>query len=141
MLTPDLLTAYKNEELAHKAFRDYRLKEGVVCKKCGSKGHYWLNSKEQFQCKKCKFRTTLQSGTVLEGSKLPVSYFFITLHLLMKNRNQLTVEELQQHTGHKYSEPLYDLLRKIKLYLKEHDRDTILIGFLEVANQKIFETR
>ena len=135
MLSKDLIDAYKSEELATEAFKEYRLRKGVVCKKCGSKDHYWLSSKHQFQCKKCRFRTTLQSGTLLEGSKLPVSYFFIALHLLIKKGNDLKVEEFQQQTGHKYSEPLYDFLKKIKIYLKTNDQNSILIDFLEVVNE------
>ena len=135
MLSKDLIIAYKNEELAVEAFKEYRFRKGITCKKCGGSNHYWLSSKQQFQCKKCRFRTTLQSGTLLEGSKLPVSYFFIALHLLIKKGNALTVEEFQQQTGHKYSEPLYDFLRKIRLYLKTSNQNSILIDFIEVVNE------
>lgn len=129
MLSKDLLDIYKNEELAVEAFKDFRLKKGIICKKCGGSHHYWLSSKQQFQCKNCRFRTTLQSGTILEGSKLPVSYFFIALYLLKNNDNNLTVNDFQQQTGHKYSEPLYDFLRKVKLYLKSEDQNSILSFF------------
>ncbi len=135
MVSKDLSSIYKNEGLAVEAFKDYRLQKGIICKKCGGSQHYWLASKQQFQCKNCRFRTTLQSGTILEGSKLPVSYFFIALYLLKNNDNNLTVAELQQQTGHKYSEPLYDFLRKIKRYLKTEDQNSILIVFLEVASK------
>ena len=138
MLSKEHISIYKNEELAGEAFREYRTRRGVVCKKCGGNHHYWLSSKQQFQCKSCKFRTTLQSGTILEGSKLPISYFFIAIHLLIKNDNVLSIEEFQQKTGHKYSEPLYDFLRKVKLYLKTNDRNAVLIDFFEVANKTFY---
>lgn len=137
MLNSNLTQAYKNEALAIEAFKEYRLRNGVVCKKCGGQSHYWLSSKEQFQCKQCRFRTTLQSGTLLEGSKLPVSYFFIALHLLAKYENKLSIEEFREQTGHKYNEPLYDFLRKIKSFTRTHDQNSILINFVEVANRKL----
>ena len=38
------------DELTCKAYlRDIRLKEGVTCKHCGGKKHYWLAAKWQFQ--------------------------------------------------------------------------------------------
>lgn len=135
MLLNPVLEIYKNEELAVEAFKAYRLKKGIICKKCGHEHHYWLSPKQQFQCKNCKFRTTLQSGTVLEGSKLPVSYFFIALYLLKNNDTNLTVAELQQQTGHKYSEPLYDFLRKIKGYSKSENPNAALLVFSEVAGK------
>ena len=138
MFSQEHISIYKNEEMAVEAFKDYRIRRGIVCKKCGGSHHYWLSSKHQFQCKSCKFRTTLQSGTLLEGSKLPISYFFIALHLLIKNNNAVSIEEFQQKTGHKYSEPLYDFLKKIKLYLNTNDRNSILIDFFEVANRTFY---
>ena len=135
MFSQEHISIYKNEEMAVEAFKDYRIRRGIVCKKCGGVRHYWLSSKHQFQCKSCKFRTTLQSGTLLEGSKLPISYFFIALHLLITNNNTVSIEEFQQKTGHKYSEPLYDFLKKIKLYLSTDDRSSILSDFFEVANR------
>lgn len=135
MLSTELIELYKDEEVAIEAFKTYRLKQGIRCKKCGYTHHYWLAPKQQFQCKKCRFRTTLRSGTVLEGSKLPVSYFFTAIHLLIKHGHSLTVEEFQRQTGHKYYEPLWDFLRKVKEHLKANEQNAILIDFLEVVNR------
>jgi hypothetical protein len=137
MPATNLIDVYKNEAIATSAFRDFRLRKGVVCKKCGGKEHYWLTSKKQFQCKQCRFRTTLQSGTVLEGSKLPISYFFIAVYLIIKHGSAFTVQDLQRHTGHKYYEPLYDFARKIKSYLNESEQSGILIDFVEISNQQL----
>jgi hypothetical protein len=135
MLPRELIEVYKMEGLALKVFKEYRVKKGITCKKCGSKNHYWLASKYQFQCKDCRFRTTLRSGTVLEGSKLPYSYFFIAVHLLLKNDNILSIEEFQRQTGHKYFDPLSDFLRKIKNYVKQGEKGVLLIEFVEIVNQ------
>ncbi|HEX8547171.1 MAG TPA: hypothetical protein VF691_09435 [Cytophagaceae bacterium] len=77
----------------------------------------------------------MRSGTILEGSKLPISYFFITLHLLIEKGNGLTIEFLQEQTCHKYYEPLYDFLKKIRTYLKAHEEEYTFITFLEVVNE------
>ncbi|MFT6747482.1 MAG: hypothetical protein ACJAZ2_001835, partial [Glaciecola sp.] len=41
---------------------------------------WWLQSlleknREQWECKKCHYRTSLKSGTVMENSKLPYHYW------------------------------------------------------------------
>src|ERR1700749_1337582 len=112
MLSAEWMEVYKEETLAIEAFKEYRLRKGVICKKCGSHQHYWLTSKAQFQCRNCRFRTTLRSGTILEGSKLPYSYFFIAVHLLIKYGQNLSIQEFQKYTGHKYSDPLWSFLKK-----------------------------
>jgi hypothetical protein len=131
-----LTYVYKNEELSVEAFKEYRLNKSVVCKKCGSQQHYWLMSKQQFQCVDCRFRTTLRSGTVLQGSKLPYSYFFIAVNLLTKQGNRLTLDEFQKHTGHKYYEPLWEFLNKLKINLDEKERTLILTTYSEVLSKR-----
>lgn len=135
MFSEELPDAYQNEEFAVEAFKIFRVKTGITCKKCNCTQHYWLKPKHQFQCKACRFRTTLRSGTVLEGSKLPIHYFFISLQLLLKKGNSLTVDELQGYTHHKYYEPIWELLRKLKSYVKENEQNNELIIFLEIANE------
>ncbi len=139
MLSRELIEVYKIEGLAIEVFKEYRIKKGIRCKKCGSDHHYWLASKLQFQCKDCRFRTTLRSGSVLEGSKLPYAYFFIAVHLLLKNNNVLSIEEFQKQTGHKYFDPLSDFLRKIKNYVRENERGALLIEFVELVNQHFIQ--
>ena len=131
-----LTYVYKNEELSIEAFKEYRLNKGVVCKKCGSQHHYWLMSKQQFQCVDCRFRTTLRSGTVLQGSKLPYSYFFIAVNLLSKQGNRLTLDEFQKHTGHKYYEPLWEFLNKLKIKLDEQERNLILSTYSDILSKR-----
>lgn len=134
MLPRDLITSYKNEALAEEAFKGLRLRKGVICKKCGGKQHYWLASKKQFQCKHCRFRTTLQSGTVLQGSKLPVSYFFIGLHMLIQQDRKISVDEFQKETGHKYYDPLWDFVHKLKDYVRTSESEVLENDFREVVN-------
>jgi DNA-directed RNA polymerase subunit RPC12/RpoP len=60
----DFYKKYPSEEACKEAFIEHRKQEGIVCKKCGCKKHYWKTSKEQWQCSNCSFRTTIKSGTV-----------------------------------------------------------------------------
>ena len=135
MLSPELALAYKNEDLATEAFKQYRLKKGIVCKKCGGRVHYWLEPKHQFQCRLCKFRTTLRSGTVLEGSKLPISYFFITLQLMVEKGPNVTIRDVQEITAHKYYEPLWAFLHRVRQYIRENEYQQVLADFKAVINQ------
>ncbi|MBY0426201.1 MAG: transposase [Cytophagales bacterium] len=125
---------FGKEDIAVEAFKEYRVRTGVVCKKCGHNNHYWLANKQQFQCKACRFRTTLRSGTILEGGKLPYSYFFIAFQLLTQG-NDLSIDEFQKQTGHKYYEPLWDFLRKIKSYVKENGNSSGLDNLKDIAER------
>ena len=119
MQSQTLLESISNDDvLAVNTFKQYRLAIGISCKKCGHKDHYWLGSKNQFQCKECRFRTTIRSGSIMKSCKLPLSYFFIAMSLLIESEGKLTVEELQKATNHKYYEPVWSFLHKVKSYYK-----------------------
>ena len=62
---------FGSEEDCRLHFKEQRDKEGVVCKRCGGTSHYWLQGKWSYECKGCRFRTSLRSGTIMESSKLP----------------------------------------------------------------------
>lgn len=127
---------FTNENEAAEAFKNFRTKKGIVCKKCNETKHYWLAGKKQFQCSACRFRTTLRSGTLLEGSKLPISYFFIAWSLLIKNDNRVTLDEFQIQTKHKYYEPLWEYLTKVKEHFKHEDANKMAGDFIELTSNR-----
>jgi len=82
----NFIEQFPDEESCKKKFKEYRDHVGVVCPNCGGTDHYWKKDKEQYECKACKKRTTLKSGTVMHKSKLPFRYWFITMHLLTSTK-------------------------------------------------------
>ena len=66
-------------------FKLQRKKKGVFCKKCNGSAHYWLKRKSKWQCKYCKFRTGLKSGSIKKNSNLPV--LGIVIYDFHKKRN------------------------------------------------------
>lgn len=112
-----------------KAIRD---KEGIVCRKCGGTDHYWKNDKWQYECKSCKTRTTLKSGTVMHGSQLPLRYWFIAMHLLTSIKKSFSALELQRQLGHKYYEPIWGMLHKLRLSIRKRDSQYKLSGQIEL---------
>lgn len=122
MKLSDLLEKYSDEEKCKRAFKKFRLKEGVICKKCNGREHYWISTREQFQCKSCQFRTTLRSGTVLQHSKLPFRYWFVAMYLMTMTKKGISATELQYHLGHKRYEPIWHLMHKIRRGMGQRDK-------------------
>lgn len=50
---------FPDEAACRRKFKEMRDKEGVTCQHCGSHDVVWLESKQQYQCKHCRHRTTL----------------------------------------------------------------------------------
>jgi hypothetical protein len=58
--------------------------------KCGCVTHYWKSDKECYECKKCKYRQSLRSHTVMHGSQFPFRYWFVAIHLLTTTRKNFS---------------------------------------------------
>ena len=123
---------YPTEESCRLSFKQIREKEGVTCKTCGCQDHYWLNSKALYECKKCHRRMSLKSGTLLENSKLPYQYWFIAIHLMTSTKKTISALEMQRQLGHKFYEPIWAMMHKIRRVFSERDEQYQLDGEVEV---------
>ncbi|OFY02446.1 MAG: hypothetical protein A2W89_21465 [Bacteroidetes bacterium GWE2_42_39] len=63
--------------------------------------YYWKSDKWQYEYKKCHFRTTLRSGIIMHGSKLPFRYWFVAIHLLTLTKKSFSPQEIHRQLGHK----------------------------------------
>lgn len=115
------------------------MEEGVICKHCGSKEHYWLPPKEQFQCKTCRFRTTLRSGTVMESSKLSYQYWIAAMHLMTATKKSISALEMQHQLGHKRYQPIWEMMHKIRAVMGKRDNLYQLDEYVEL-DEGFFES-
>jgi len=105
---------FPDESTCCQILRCIREKEGVICKKCGSVEYYWKEDKKSFECKECKYRTSLKNGTIIENSNLPLKYWLSTIAYLNIIGKKISALELQKEIGHKRYEPIWFMLKKIK---------------------------
>lgn len=135
----DFYQRYPTEETCKAAFIENRIKEGVVCKCCGHKEHYWKKNREQWECKKCAHRTTIKSGTVMENSKLSFQYWFIAMHLMSCTKKSFSAKEIQRELGHKRYQPIWEMLHKIRSVMGLRDDRYQLNNEIEL-DDGFFET-
>lgn len=123
---------YPNEESCKKAFKEMRLKNGVVCPHCGCIHHYWKADKEMFQCKQCGYRQSLKANTVLHGSKLPFRTWFIAMHLLTATKHTFSALELQRQLGRKRYQPVWEMMHKLRTVMGQRDSEYFLTYSVEL---------
>jgi len=133
------MESYQDEESCKLKFKEVRDKAGVTCKRCSGTTHYWLQSKQMYQCKKCRFRTSLKSGTILEASKLSFQYWFIAMYLMSSTKKSISVYEVQRQLGHKRYEPIWAMTHKIRSAMDTRDNKYLLQENVEV-DEGFFET-
>jgi hypothetical protein len=92
-----------------------------------------------FQCKACGTRTTLRIGTVMQASKLPYRYWFIAMHLITSTKKPISALELQRQLGHKFYEPIWYMMQKIRKTMGVRENDYKLDKIVEL-DEGFFES-
>jgi len=123
---------FPNEQTCKDHFREQRQKEGITCRKCKGTKHYWMQTIEQFQCKECRTRTTLKSGTVMESSNISFRDWYIVMHLMTATKKGISAKEMQRQLGFKRYEPVWFMMQKIRVAMGARDEKHELSGFTEI---------
>lgn len=92
---------YGSQDKCEAALIEARWPKGFVCPSCGC-GHsssFRREGRLYFQCTACRHQSSLISGTIFEATKLPLSRWFLAMHLLTQSKNNVAALELKRHLG------------------------------------------
>jgi transposase-like protein len=126
------LKQFPNKESCEIHFKAQREKEGIKCKKCNGTVHYWLQAKQQWQCKACNFRTTLRSGTVMESAKLDMHIWYTAMALISFTKKGISCNELQRQLGLSRYQTTLRLYHKLRVAMGNRDARYILQDMVEL---------
>jgi len=128
----DFIKRFPTEQACVNHFRK-RKEAGVIqCERCGGIIHYWLENKLMYECKGCKRRTSLRSGTMLVHTKLSFQYWYIALHLMTATKKGFSALEMQRQIGHKRYEPIFRMMHKIRKAMGNRDDRYELKDMVEI---------
>ena len=133
------IESFPDEESCRFHFKEIREKQGLICKKCGCKKHYWLKAKWQWQCSECRFRTGLRSGTMMENYKLPIRKWYLAMAFMSFSKKGISATELQRQLGHSRYETVWVMMHKIREAMGKRDSLYGLTGMVEF-DEAYFET-
>jgi transposase-like protein len=121
---------FGSEESCRLHFKEERDKIGVQCK-CGSKEHFWIKSRWSYECKKCRSRISLRSGTIMQSSNLSFLIWYKTMFLLTATKKGFSSKEIQKQLGLKRYEPVWSMVHKLRKAMGNRDARYTLEGMIE----------
>lgn len=127
----EFLQDFPDEHSCKVHFKVQREHQGIICKKCGRQKHYWLESKWQWQCSNCRFRTTLRSGTIMESAKLSFHKWYLCMAFMSSTKKGISALEMQRQLGHKRYGTIWRLMHKIREGMGKRDSLYQLNGEIE----------
>lgn len=127
---PEFLEAYGTEEQCLEALCKMRWPHGFECPECGSKDHCLLH-RGLFQCAKCHHQASPIAGTIFMDTKLPLTIWFLAMHLISQGKHSISALELKRQLGVCY-ETAWNIKQKILTVMTEREEHTRLHGRVEV---------
>lgn len=97
---------YGTAEKCEAAVIRWRWPKGYVCPSCGqadgSFSSFRRGSLLYRQCSACHFQCSVIAGTIFEATKLPLTIWFLAMHLLTQAKTNMSMLELSRHLGVSY---------------------------------------
>ena len=121
---------FGTEDDCREHFKLERDKIGLTCK-CGSTEHFWIKSRLSYECKKCRSRTSLKNGTIMENSNLSFLIWYKTMFLMSVTKKGFSAKEIQKQLGLKRYEPVWAMVHKLRKAMGNRDAKYTLEGMIE----------
>jgi transposase-like protein len=129
----DFIARYGTEAKCYRALYQARCPQGFRCPACGerSRSRFRRGAQVYYQCRACRHQTTLTSGTVFAGSKLPLRTWMLAMYLLVSTKTNLAALELMRHLGVNYK-TAWRIKHKVMQAMTEREEMRRLDGFVQI---------
>jgi len=121
---------YGKEELCREAVLKAKWPTGFHCSECGCKKHCQL-SRGDYQCNQCHRQTSLISGTIFQGTKLPLRKWFLAIYLLTQHKKGVSALQLSRDLGVNYK-TAWSVKHKLMQTMMERQQEKKLQGRVEM---------
>ena len=128
---PELFHDYGTEEQCRQSFFEWKWPTGFICPECGSHSFCTLKTRNLYQCNHCHHQTSLTSGTIFASTNLPLTQWFLAIHLITQSKTGLSALELKRQIGVSYN-TAWSMKQKIMQVMKERDDSHPLSGVIQL---------
>lgn len=119
---------YGTEGQCRQALFKWRWPDGFRCPGCGSGRHTVIKTRNLYQSSNCHRQTSLISGTIFEQNKLPLTTWFLAIHLITQAKTGLSALVLKRQLGVSYN----TALSAKQIVMKERDDNKPLGGVIQL---------
>lgn len=97
---PDFLETYGTEAKCYSELVKMRWPLGFECPHCDHKEYCQLKTRKNlFQCNSCHSQVSVTAGTIFHSTKLPLTKWFLAIHLLTQGKSGISQLELARQLG------------------------------------------
>ena len=123
--------AFGTEEQCRAVLERLRWPRGFICPSCGHGSRAWLAERRRYQCNRCKHQVSLTAGTIFHATKLPLTTWFLAIHLIVTAKNGISSVELGRRLAVKQT-TAWAMKQKIMQVMQEREARKPLQGRVEL---------
>lgn len=99
----EFVAIYGDEEACARFLRRWKYGDaGFHCPRCGHDRAWYLRTRKVDQCRSCRRQVSLTSGTVMHGSRKPLSLWFLAIYEFVVSKQGISALELSRRLGLAY---------------------------------------
>lgn len=127
------MAQYGTEAKCRRALFRSRWPKGYRCPACSGRlsSRFRRGGQVYYQCRACRQQTTLLSGTLFEATKLPLTAWFLAIHLLTSTKTNMAALELKRHLDVAYR-TAWRLKQKVMEAMMQREERRQLSGFVQI---------
>ena len=129
----EFMRRFGTQEQCEAALIVARWPQGFACPECGgsSRTSFRRQGRLYWQCRGCQSQCSVTSGTVFENTKLPLTVWFLAMHLLTQAKNNVAGLELSRHLGVCYR-TAWLIKHKLMEVMRQREEGRQLTGRIEM---------
>ena len=133
MSIPEFLHHFGTEQQCAEALQRARWPKGFCCPRCNDARHYLVNqgARKLFQCMGCRHQASVTAGTMMEHSKLPLTTWFLAIHLISQAKTGMSALALKRDLGVSYP-TAWLLHQKINRAMADREAAHLLQGAVQL---------
>ena len=109
-----------------------RWPNGFTCSQCGHSEAWYLPKRHLYDCKICRFQTSVTAGTIFHGTRTPlVKWYWMIYHMAM-DKVGVSIAEMQRLLDIKQYRTAWLMAHKIRKAMANRDAQYGLAGLVEM---------
>lgn len=130
---PEFLKRYGTEAQCAAALEHARWPTGFRCPRCDGVVYSRVRGRTHalFQCQACRHQASLIAGTVMQGTKLALTVWFLAIYLVSQAKTGLSALALKRHLGVSYP-TAWLIHHKLMQAMAEREERYVLDGQVQV---------
>lgn len=123
---------FPDNEACAKHLAEQRWPKGFICPQCGNSETWYLSNRQLFDCKICRFQTSVTAGTIFHRTHTPlVKWYWLLYHMAM-DKVGVSIAEMQRLLDIKQYKSAWLMAHKVRKAMAARDARYSLAGLVEM---------